>query len=189
MDCNINLPQAISLTCRDHLFLCSDNTCSYGSAEESCQDILKPQFKERGGSRTPRLNCRHSYHEKMADEVCPYGEAFAECSQGQLTRTYNYYSQRRLLLEADQRGFIQELQEMDRLIYMVNFQYSRQWDELGPARQRRSQGRRLSAEWREELAPYQQQKEAAQEKLNTVVGELNQIATWALELDWRMRRI
>lgn len=78
---------------------------------------------------------------------------------------------------------------MDRLIYMVNFQYSRQWDELGPARQRRSQGRRLSAEWREELAPYQQQKEAAQEKLNTVVGELNQIATWALELDWRMRRI
>lgn len=124
----------------------------------------------------------------MAEADCPHSEAFAECTKGQLSRKSIYYSQRRLLLEADQRGYKQTIRQLNRRLYQINHDYSRLWDELGPGRQRRSAGRRLSAEWREALGPYSEEKVATQAQLDSVVEELNNIATWALELDWRIRR-
>jgi hypothetical protein len=115
------------------------------------------------------------------------GRYFETMSPEDLRTTQRFYSQRKLLLEADARSLHSDLWELHLQKEIVHRHFNARWNPLGPTFQHRGQGQALQRAWAEAINPIETLMLDKHAELTEISHELWDIKSYLAELDWRLK--
>lgn len=115
------------------------------------------------------------------------GRYFAHMDSHDLNTTHKFYSQRKLLREADARGLHAEMYQLHLQKEDVDRHFNGRWNRLGPTFQNRGQGHTLQKEWADTIRPIETLMRDKHAELVGISNELYDIRTYLEELNWRIR--